>query len=219
MGAGRGVSVARHRPDPQGHIENPFQPEDDLWSPVPVHTSALPDAGVGSQQVAVALDEGREMRATNLLFAFDDELDRDRKRSVDLAQRSNRRQSADDVRFVVGDAAPEELSFADCWLERGSVPQLQRLRRLNVVVIVKEQRAVGRTASKAEDDGVRSICRENLNVEPGAGEQISGKLRRFGHADGLSGDTRLSDEADEIRDSRISLALNGGEKLRIHRSA
>jgi hypothetical protein len=71
-------------------------------------TASLPEAAVGLQQFDVLLDDRVEVRARNLLLAFDDPADRQRRRAARLAQGADRREPDSGLGLVVGSAAGVE---------------------------------------------------------------------------------------------------------------
>ena len=81
------------------------------------------------------------MRTANLLLALDGELHSRRIAASDGAHRAHRRDTRDDLSFVVGDAPPVDAAVTDFGGEGRRLPQIQRLLRLHVVVVVAEQRA------------------------------------------------------------------------------
>jgi pimeloyl-ACP methyl ester carboxylesterase len=76
----------------------------------------------------------------------------------------DRGQPADQLAFVVGDAAREQLAVAARQLERRRVPQLQRLGRLDIVVVVAQQRALAGAIRLAQHHRVAG-ARHNFGVE------------------------------------------------------
>ena len=87
------------------------------------------------------LDERLQMRAADLLLALDGELDSRRKATGDGMHRAHRGDTRDELPLVVRYSAPVDAAIADLGGEGRRLPQVQRLLRLHVVVVVAEQRA------------------------------------------------------------------------------
>jgi len=89
--------------------------------------------------VRVLLHPGRQVGAAHLLFAFCQPGDVAGVRAGDRAHRVERREPADELTLVVLRAAREDRAVALGELEWLALPELERLRRLHVVVVVEEQ--------------------------------------------------------------------------------
>src|SRR5579862_3755223 len=79
------------------------------------------------------------MRTANFLFTFRKKLHMERVRAaVGRADCAEGQQAGSYVTLIVSDAARESLSISKRECKRVAVPELERLRRLNVIVIVEE---------------------------------------------------------------------------------
>ena len=85
-----------------------------------------------------------ERLGADLLFAFDQEAQRDRQ-LTQLLERLERVDSRHHVRLVVGDSARDDPPILLNRFERLGVPQLDRVHGLNVVVLVQQQLATARS--------------------------------------------------------------------------
>ena len=88
----------------------------------------------------VLAHRGAEVDAADLLFALDDELDAARQPAVHRGERAQRRDAGHEIALVVRDAAPDQEPVALGDVERRHRPLVERLRGLDVVVIVEEER-------------------------------------------------------------------------------
>jgi hypothetical protein len=91
----------------------------------------------------VLVGDGLEGLGADLLLALDEKPQRDR----DLAKPLERLERVDarhNVRLVVGDSARDDAAVFLDRLERVRVPQVDRVHRLHVVVLIKEQLAAAR---------------------------------------------------------------------------
>ena len=79
--------------------------------------------------------------AAHFLFAFDKELHVDWKPAVFLVV-FQKRKSVHQLALVVGDSASVEESVLFCYLERFRLPFIERFCRLDVIVVVEENRLV-----------------------------------------------------------------------------
>ena len=104
-----------------------------------VHAALFPDAGVGAQQVAVRLDPRAQMRAAHFLLALGQKLDvKGQAAAMRLPYRIQSQQARDDMPFVVGHAPRKGFAVALRQLKGRAVPQVERLGRLHVVVVVEQ---------------------------------------------------------------------------------
>src|SRR5262249_60940949 len=112
----------------------------------------------GRQQPGVAADDLVEVRTADLLLALDDPADADRRLAGGVAQRADHRQAHRELALVVGRAAREQLAVAQRRLERRRVPPLDRVDRLDVVVVVEEDREAGPARLVAVDGGSTTVA-------------------------------------------------------------
>ena len=130
-------------PNAQLQVANPSHSEIELGPTVRIYSAGLPDAGVGGQQVLICLDKRFHPGTADLLFPLDQELYAGRMPAGHLFHRIDGGQPRYDVALVIRNPPGVHLAVPDARLERRCVPQVQRLRRLNVVVVVEDDRAVG----------------------------------------------------------------------------
>jgi hypothetical protein len=94
------------------------------------------------------------VRAAYLLFPFDQELDPAWKLPVDGAHRVECSQPSHQLALVVLRAASEKGALALCQLEGRAFPELERLWRLDVVVVVEKKRSLAAAVGVGQDDRV-----------------------------------------------------------------
>jgi hypothetical protein len=104
-----------------------------------IHTAKFPDAGVGGQFGLILHDEIVQVHAGDFFFALDHEFDVAGQFTVLGQQRVDGVQARDKVAFVVADAASVEFAVALGWFERRGLPEFQRFRGLDIVVVVEQQ--------------------------------------------------------------------------------
>jgi hypothetical protein len=86
------------------------------------------------------LNEIPEADAADFFLAFDENLDVDRKFSVNLVEGFECLEVDVDLAFVVSRAATVDVAVANSGLKSGRSPKVQRLGGLNVVVAIKKDR-------------------------------------------------------------------------------
>src|SRR5688500_2627258 len=95
------------------------------------------------------------MLAADLLFAFGDHDDVDRELPPRGEVRLESFHVEEELAFIIDRAARIDLSAAHCRLEWWRCPMIQRLGRLNIVVMVDENgRGSGRVSPLADGDGM-----------------------------------------------------------------
>src|SRR5262249_11701089 len=99
---------------------------------------ALPEAAVGLEFGCMGLDDPLEVRTTHLLLTLDKVLYRDRQFAKLRAQRLDGDKARGDLTFVIANTAGVELAVAHCRLEWCRVPEVKWLRRLDIIVIIKQ---------------------------------------------------------------------------------
>src|SRR5205814_2579866 len=105
-----------------------------------VHVAEFPETGIPAEALPVLPDEAGQMNAPDLLLPFDHELDAAGETLLLLEQRVDREQPRREVPLVVAHAATEETSVAPHGSEGRAGPELERLRGLDVVMVVDEER-------------------------------------------------------------------------------
>ena len=103
------------------------------------HARVRNDDRIAGQLRPVLPQKGCEAAAAHLLFAFDDEGDIARQLGPGLEISLHRFEVRQVLAFVVARAAPVERAVGDARLERRRLPQVQRLRRLHIVMPVNHE--------------------------------------------------------------------------------
>ena len=183
-----------------------------------VHRRIGNDRDVGRELFAIALDRGVEVGRTDLLLALDDDFQVDRQPSARAHVCGDRGQVHDDLSFVVDGAAPEDLAVAHAAYERRSLPQIDRVDRLHVVVTVDEYRRFsGRTEPLAVRERI-SARLEPAGIEPNLAHAFDQAVATAGDFDALRGIGAYRgyrDEPFEFRESALLLSLAELDELRI----
>ena len=132
------------------------QREEQRWNPGGEHGRIGDDHRFGPESFPVRLDEGDEVRRAHLLFALRENDDVDGQAAARGQMRLERLDVQEQLPLVVGGAPCVDAAVADGGLEGGTVPQIERLRGLHVVVPVDEDgRRIGaRSPPFAEHDRV-----------------------------------------------------------------
>ena len=194
------MSVAAQNLEVEPDGESPLEAEADLRPPVGKRAAPLPEASVRVEEVDVAADDLVEVRAPDLLLALDDPADPHRELAARLAHRSNRCEPNRKLGLVVGRAAREQLPVAHRRLERRRLPEVERIDRLHVVVVVQEEREVAGARELAVDRRRGAVDRQLPCLEAGAGEQLLDELRGLRELLSLGRDARLP--AEELEDAQ-----------------
>ncbi len=175
--AERRVEVAAGRDHLKIEVAHPLDAQRHLQALLEIALPELPDAGVGPQCLPVALDVGEEVHRANFLLAFDEELHPAGQPAVGLPQHLDGREPRGEVAFVVGDTTPEEPAVPDRRLKRGRRPLVERVGRLDVVVIVEQQRAIGFAGKFRDDDRGGAIVPVDARSRR-PGRTSGGRVRR-----------------------------------------
>ena len=157
----------------------------------------FPQAAVGAQQAGVHLGEGGKVRAADLFLALDDPANGDRQFAVCGQQGSYRSQAGGDLALVVGSAPGVQFAIAHGGLKGRRVPQVKRVGRLHVIVIVKQERKRAAPLALAIDCRGRALDAESLCAEPGVVEQRLDQGSGLVYAHVLGTDARLATELFE----------------------
>src|SRR5438128_5979533 len=104
---------------------------------------------------------GRTIRsgAPDLLLALDDELQVDRRPTFDALPCLDREELHDEVALRVRAASAPELAVLDRRVERIPLPFVQRVDRLDVVMLVHEERRLALVDDHLTEDDVRPAVR------------------------------------------------------------
>lgn len=137
-----GMQVVRRAAHDQFDVADALCAAHDCWLFERIHAAGFPQAAVGAQQIGVALAEGFEIDRADLLFPFDQKIDAAGEGAIHRQPRLNRLDAQHQVAFIVGDAARIQFTVAQHRLEWRGMPQIERLRRLNVVVVVDQECAL-----------------------------------------------------------------------------
>jgi len=164
----------------------------------------------------VRRDEGREMLAPDLLLPLGQHDDVHWEGAARGEVRLERGDVQPELAFVVDAAARVDVAIADRGLERGRGPELERLRRLHVVMPVDEdrRRARRRLSPLCEHHrmsrGRMRLDREpdarKMSVQPGGGGgDIACALRARAH-------TRDAQEGEEVVMQALIVGVEPGRE-------
>jgi hypothetical protein len=161
------------------------------------------NAGVGQvdeiclQPVAVGLKEFGKARAADLLLALDQETDAQRQVRAAFEQPSHGRDVGHERPLVVRRAAAKDTLTADLGLEGRRLPEIERIRRLHVVVTIDDHMGpMGGPSAVGQDDGME-VGRHHLHREANRGQKTGDKFARAGHSGlrlGIGRDTGVTDK-------------------------
>ncbi len=115
--------------------------------------------------------------------------------------------------LVVTDASRVEASVTNGRFERRRDPQLQRVRRLNIVVSVDQH---GRRAGFVEllaEDHRPAGGRDHLRLKPHVPHDARDVLGDFGDAITVRTDARTTDVVDQPLQARLAVALDVVEDI------
>ena len=107
---------------------------------------------VAGETLAVGGDEGRQLRASDLLLALEDELHVERQRARCPQERLDAEDAQEEVRLHVGGATAVEAAVANLRIERGRAPQVERIDGLNVEVTVDQHGGSARSMQPVSVD-------------------------------------------------------------------
>ena len=193
-GRARRMQVGRRTAGGQLDIEYPLEPQDDRRDVIVVQPAELPNAAVASQASALGTNELAQVPATRLLFALDDPLDRAGQLPRGLQPSFHRLEPRDDVRLVVRGPAGVEHPIADLRRPGIALPQLQRLRRLNVIMIIEYKRLVAAALQLTVDHRRPGFQLKELSMQPHPFHHRPDQLGALAQAQILSRDARLTAE-------------------------
>ena len=121
-----------------------------------IDSAALLERAVAAREVGLEGEQRREIRAAGFFFAFDEEPNADRQLAVDRAMRLDRLDAKQEMSLVVIDASRVHRAVAYRGVVRRRLPELERDRRLHVVVLDADERALT-GAGLTDDERRRAI--------------------------------------------------------------
>jgi hypothetical protein len=146
------VSIPLQQPQIQTHRKQALKPKADACPTVAQPRRAtLPKATIGAQKLSVQAHDLVEVWAPDLLFALHDPTYRQRQLCFGVAKSANHGEPYCELGLIVGCATREEFPIAQRWLKRRRVPQIERVNRLNVIVVVQKQCVIAAPALLAID--------------------------------------------------------------------
>ena len=159
------------------------------------------------QQRAIFLRELRQVNTADLFFTLKHKFDFERQRSVRGKVRFNRLDAAHQVALVVRNAARKQFAVADRRFPGSRLPQVERLGRLHIVMVVEHERARAATDFAVND---RRAARD-WN-EPRLRAQFlqtrEHQLRRFLHPPVLRGNTGLATQGLQFRNEPVAVCVD-----------
>ena len=209
-GGQRRMDVDRRAARLQLHVEHAARAEHEDGPTARVEIGRLHEREIAGELRRVAPDVVLDGDAVDLLLALDEELDGQRQLAPDREQRLDGRQSRDEVALVVGHTPGVEAPVTDRRLERRREPLLERVRRLDVVVVVEEQ-GRGGAALDLGVDGGRVVGRHDLGRQAPAAHQGGDGVGRLGQRIALGRDARQTAELGEA----VEVALGVGFDVRL----
>src|SRR5262249_36715282 len=155
------------------HPESSLEAEPELGPAVgQAGAATFPQRAVGAEQLDVPADDRVEVRAADLLLALDDPPDPDRKLAVLLAERPDDRETNGELTLVVARAAREQLAVALRRFEGRRLPEVERVARLDVVVVVEQEREVSPARLLSVHRRCSAVGPELPRLEPRSGQQF-----------------------------------------------
>ena len=176
-------------------VADALQAEVDLGLAVDIAAAELPDAGIRLAQVLVVIDEVLEVHRAHLLLTLDDELHVQRQLALGLLPGVDRRKTCRDIALVVGDTPGIDPTIPDLAGPRVARPLIQRVRRLDIIVVVEAKRLVGCALLLAVDNRIATARIDLLRGEAEVREVLLDHAGHLGHADALRGDAGLAEHA------------------------
>src|SRR5712692_7944058 len=201
------ISNALHT---QFHTQETFQPGSDSNRTLLIPRARLPETGISLQQVLVGAGKITQAWAPDLLLSFNQEGHTTWQSSMHLAPGPHSPKARNQVALVIGHTTSIKTTIPDGCLERWHTPGLQRLRRLDIVVVVdgESTRAI---TSQASHHHRKTLGRHQRGLGPWFAQASRHKLRHFPHSLALRGDTRLAAEALQVSKRCISMRFDPGQ--------
>ena len=125
------------------------------------HFGVADEGGVGLQGFTVGGDVGFQMIAAILFFAFDQHFDIDGELAIAGDGAADGFHENQRLAFVVAGAAGEDIVAADFGFKGRGFPEFERVRRLDVVVAVEEERGLAGGAGEFGIDQRVAVFRFN----------------------------------------------------------
>ena len=146
------MAVLRGGGDTEFHVADASQPGHLKRCALVVHAAKFPQAGVGCEQITILAHKFWEVKASDFFLAFDDEFDVAGELAFCFQEGIDGRQPAEDMALIVAHAAGKHLALADSGFKGWGGPKLEGLGRLNIIMVVEEQRPVALAFALGEDD-------------------------------------------------------------------
>ena len=154
----------------------------------PLHAPVAREHGIGLQAILVRFDGRHGVRAADLFLALPEEGQIDRRRAVDGGQRLDRLDERDQVGLHVSRAAGVNPPVAHRRFEGRTLPKVERISRLDIVMPVDQDRRFARRRVPCAEDHWMTGSLDQFNLgypclfEPlhdpfRAAPNISGMLR------------------------------------------
>src|SRR5947209_1289678 len=179
------------------------------WRAVSTTTAAI--GASGSVRAARTVRELTQVRTADFFLTLEQQGDGQGQLPERLPVRLDRAQTRYQVTFIVGDATRPDPAICNIRGERVMPPELQRLRRLDVVVVVQLQRPRAATFDPAIQDGRTTLQVDALRF--GAG----GAGHALDHAEGLlqtqalSRNARRAAQLAQALDKHVGVLIDVGE--------
>src|SRR6266568_3778954 len=194
----------------QFHTQETFQPGSDGNRTLLIPRARLPETGISLQHVLVGAGKITQAWAADLLLSFNQEAHPTWQRSMRLAPGPHGPKARNQVALVIGNTTSIQTTIPDGCLERWRAPGLQRLRRLDIVVVVDGETTRALTG-KASHHHWKALGRHQRGLSPQFAQAFRHELRHFPHSPSLRGDTRLAAEALQVGNRCISVLFDPGQ--------
>ena len=108
--------------------------------PLRDHSGIGDDDHIAAQRLEILREEIAQIAAADLFLAFDDEVQINRQLAILLDRLLHAEDVREDLPFVVGRAAREDVAILQHRIEWRRIPELERIGRLHIVVAVNHHR-------------------------------------------------------------------------------
>jgi hypothetical protein len=201
-------------------IEHALRAEDQRRPPARIKVGGLDERQVARELRGVASDVVLDGRAVDFLLALEQELDRDRQLAACREHGLDRRETRHQVALVIGDAAGMEPSVANGRLEWWREPLLERIGRLDVVVVVEQERR-RRSAGDLGEGAWRVVGFDDLRRKAPAMHEVGHGLCGLRQRAALGRDARQPAQVGEGVEIPVAVGvdvvLEGGLETRVRR--